>query len=128
MRRLFSTFAKGLPGVGLLLMRVAAATTLLWHAVQSGGTSAAILSKAVSIALGLLMLAGLWTPFAGMLTALQALWNTFTLDQPLPWILLATIGLALALIGPGVWSVDARLFGWRRIEIPDRDEDHPPHL
>jgi hypothetical protein len=35
-----------------------------------------------------------------------------------PWknVLLATIG-ALALIGPGVWSVDARPFGWKRISF-----------
>lgn len=35
--------------------------------------------------------------------------------------LLATLGAALALIGPGSWSVDARLSGWRRIHIPRRE-------
>jgi hypothetical protein len=31
------------------------------------------------------------------------------------------------LIGPGAWSIDARLFGWRRLEIRDRkSEDSPP--
>src|SRR5262249_4498158 len=36
-----------------------------------------------------------------------------------PWthILLATLGGALTLLGPGAWSVDARLFGWKRIDI-----------
>jgi hypothetical protein len=23
----------------------------------------------------------------------------------------------LALLGPGAWSIDARLFGWRRIDV-----------
>jgi len=32
-------------------------------------------------------------------------------------IFLATIGIALALLGPGEWSVDARLFGWKRIRV-----------
>jgi uncharacterized membrane protein YphA (DoxX/SURF4 family) len=34
-----------------------------------------------------------------------------------PWsnILLAAMGVALSMIGPGVWSLDARLYGWRRI-------------
>ena len=84
------------------------------------------MSQAGSIVLGALLLSGLWTPFAGVFTGLLALWNTFALDRPWSWVLLATIGLALALIGPGVWSVDARLFGWRRIEIPERDKNGPP--
>jgi hypothetical protein len=32
-------------------------------------------------------------------------------------VLLASFGIALALLGPGIWSVDARRFGWKRIEI-----------
>jgi hypothetical protein len=32
---------------------------------------------------------------------------------------LAVLGLTLAMIGPGVWSADARLFGWRHIALPE---------
>jgi hypothetical protein len=35
-------------------------------------------------------------------------------------ILLAALGAGLAMIGPGAWSVDARLFGRKRIRIPQR--------
>jgi hypothetical protein len=29
----------------------------------------------------------------------------------------AAIGAGLALVGPGAWSLDAWLFGWKRIDI-----------
>jgi hypothetical protein len=71
---------------------------------------------------GLLLLAGLWTPITGAMVAFLELWKA--LSQPVdPWthILLGTIGAAIAMIGPGAWSVDAGLFGWKRIDIPNRE-------
>ena len=75
----------------------------------------------LAIAAGILLLAGLWTPIAGVLLAITEIWSAFTHPHD-PWscILLGTLGAALAMLGPGAWSVDARLFGWKRIRIPDR--------
>jgi putative oxidoreductase len=71
--------------------------------------------------LGILLLVGLWTPVAGTLVAVVELWSAFSHPHdPWTYIFLGTFGAALALIGPGAWSVDARLFGWRRIDIRDR--------
>jgi putative oxidoreductase len=126
MRRLFSTFAQGPPGVGLLLMRLSAGMALVAQGVSAllaGPALAAVFFQALSIGLGLLLLTGLWTPVAGTLVAAEALWNIFPSGQPWPWIMLATLGAALALIGPGAWSIDARLFGWRRLEIRDRNSE-----
>jgi putative oxidoreductase len=70
---------------------------------------------------GILLLAGLWTPFAGALAAAVELWCAFSHPQDLLiHIPLVTWGVALALVGPGAWSVDARLFGWKRIDIRNR--------
>ncbi len=70
---------------------------------------------------GILLLAGLWTPIAGALVAVLELWNGLSqaADQPTT-VLLGTLGAALALLGPGAWSCDARLFGWKRIHVRDR--------
>ena len=70
---------------------------------------------------GLLLLAGLWTPVVGTLVAGIEVWKIFLLPENLwIYILLGTLGAPLAMLGPGTWSVDARLFGWKRISIRDR--------
>ena len=71
-------------------------------------------------AIGILLIAGLWTPFTGVLTAANGLVNSvWGAGDAWHWALLVTLGIALCLLGPGAWSVDARLFGWKRIEIPE---------
>jgi uncharacterized membrane protein YphA (DoxX/SURF4 family) len=75
----------------------------------------------LAIAAGLLLLAGLWTPIAGVLLAIIEIWSACThLHDPWSHILMGSLGAALAMLGPGAWSVDARLFGWKRIDPPDR--------
>jgi len=123
MRRLFSTFAPGAPGAGLLLMRLVAGGALLFHdgaALTFGLPPAAIALRVLCAAAGALLVAGLWTPVAGGAAAIgAALHGFFDPADAGFFALLATLGGALALLGPGVWSVDARLFGWRRVEIGD---------
>jgi hypothetical protein len=66
---------------------------------------------------------GLWTPVAGAIVAITELWILFSHGHHLSVsVMLASLGGALALMGPGVWSVDARLYGWKRIVIrrPDK--------
>jgi uncharacterized membrane protein YphA (DoxX/SURF4 family) len=122
-RRLFSTFARGWPSVGLLAMRLVAGTAFVAQALATldGGARTPAPVGLLAIVAGLLLLAGLWTPVAGALVATIGIWFAFTqAAEPLASVLLATIGAALALVGPGALSIDARLFGWKRIDIRGR--------
>ena len=121
MQRLFSTFARGWPGVGLLLLRVTAGITLVVRSTlvlentPIFGTGFFQLFIATA---GLLLIAGLWTPVGAAVMVLLELWRIISRHgDPASNILLCTLALAIVLLGPGAWSVDARLFGWKRIEI-----------
>jgi uncharacterized membrane protein YphA (DoxX/SURF4 family) len=75
----------------------------------------------VAAACSALLTIGLWTPIAGFFTALAELsFLFFRFSDPSMHIVLAALGAALAMLGPGAWSVDARLFGRKRIRIPQR--------
>jgi uncharacterized membrane protein YphA (DoxX/SURF4 family) len=84
-------------------------------------TPALAIPQVVAAGSAMLLLLGLWTPVAGVLMAVAELCLAYS--HPIdPWmhILLGTLGAALAMLGPGAWSVDARLFGRKRIQIPLR--------
>jgi uncharacterized membrane protein YphA (DoxX/SURF4 family) len=74
-------------------------------------------------ALGLLLVVGLWTPLAGAITAVIEAWQILAVNEhPVLGLLTGTMAVALAMLGPGRWSIDARLFGWRRIHVPGRKQ------
>jgi len=126
LRRLYSTFAGGWPGLGLLLMRLVAGSALLVRASPTLWNNPPLhvtITSAFLAGSGILLIPGLWTPIAGVLVALTATGQILTQagDPSVP-LLLGTMGGALAMLGPGLWSVDARLFGWKRVEAPPRKQ------
>jgi putative oxidoreductase len=102
-------------------MRLVVGISLIANGIQkfqAGQSIELAILNLLSIGDGALLVAGLWTPVAGSLVCVLAIWGFLTQDASLyPIILSATIGAGLALVGPGAWSLDARLFGWKRIDI-----------
>lgn len=82
--------------------------------------------QTIGIAAGIALMPGLFTPVVGALAAAAKVWiaisrfcSHHTGD---PWIAFAQAILAavLAMTGPGAWSIDARRFGRKHIDLSDR--------
>jgi putative oxidoreductase len=128
LQRLYSNFARGGPGGGLLVLRLGAGIPLLY--VSIGNLMGADLAQPARIALdavgaigGILLLIGLWTPLAGAAVALTQLVLLFSQPfskqiYPFVHFFVPVLGVALAMLGPGAWSIDARLFGRKRLTPP----------
>jgi hypothetical protein len=123
-QRLFSGFPGGRPGISILFLRFGVGIPLVYDGIT--GLSAMpqfipFTRQLLVAGAGMLLLAGLWTPFSGTLAAILELWIAFSgADHLRGVLLLAALGAALAMLGPGAWSVDAHLFGRKRVDIPNR--------
>jgi putative oxidoreductase len=121
-QRLFSTFAEGWPGAGLLFQRVLTSTVLLYfggtHFVETTRLELRLPYLIGDVA-GVFLLLGLWTPITGITIAIVEAW--IFLAWPgfsLTPIMLAGLGGTVAMIGPGMWSIDAKLYGRKHLEDP----------
>ena len=123
LQRLYSTFAGGWPGIGLLLMRLVVGAVVLWYAdprLWSDPPLHTVVACSLLAVAGLLLIAGLWTPIGGAVVAVVAIFEIPTGEPAVGRLLAATIAGALTMLGPGRLSIDARLFGWKRIDLPVR--------
>jgi uncharacterized membrane protein YphA (DoxX/SURF4 family) len=132
LHRLFSAFPAGFPGVGLLLLRVVVGLTLGGHGFlcllsSDRVTLLLFLSTGLLLLSSVLLLIGFLTPILSLLAALECLaillsWFPFQLltrfESKLELLPIIVIAAAIALLGPGAFSLDARLFGWKEIVIP----------
>jgi putative oxidoreductase len=122
-QRLFSSFANGWPGGGLLIQRFLVGAGLLYLAIECLSTNPVCRSavlQGIGAAAGVLLFAGLWTPLAGVLAAFVEVWIAVSAsDNAAIPVGLAVLALTLAMIGPGAWSLDARLYGRKRIALSE---------
>ena len=126
LQRLFSTFPGGWPGFGLLLLRLSLGPRVIYIGTLGllGAPSDPITFAQSLIAIigGIFLLAGLWTPIVGTLLALDEVWVALSLylshrtDVVIP-VFLTVLSVSVAMLGPGAWSIDARLFGRRRFDM-----------
>ena len=113
-------FPNGWPGLALLLLRVAAGILLIHGGVPLplGPDLRTNIVRSVALGAAALLLLGLWTPVAGALVlcveACALLLGTADVRSS---ILLGAVGAALVALGPGSLSIDARLFGRKRVDI-----------
>jgi len=126
LQRFFSSFPEGWPGLGLLILRLAVTLRILdGHFHRDAWTHPALTVAVIFLCMAIVI--GLFTPLAGMIMAIVRLAScivallatdaqrTQHVCQSLETIMLC---IGLALLGPGAYSFDARLFGPRKIVIP----------
>ena len=95
----------------------------------SGDVLSALIAGSLMIVVGAALFAGLLTPVVSALATIAYLLRGVSPSLPIAVasgigtseaITLAAVSLALVFLGPGAFSVDARLFGRREIIIPDK--------
>jgi hypothetical protein len=123
--RLFSIFPTGGPGIALLILRISLAAAIsdcCFDVIKPAVLPLVCIAVAVQ---SLLLCLGLLTPIVSIIACafeLTALFATGHTD--VRFIALSGLNAAaIALLGPGAYSLDARLFGRREIVFPPSGRD-----
>ena len=126
-QRLFSMFPPGGPGIGLLLLRISVAATFVMIVADRAGLPSIHPLFVGALLISLCLIIGVLTPYLSFIVCVYVLVNLFCAASRLDELVLASLLLsaaALALLGPGAYSLDARLFGRRVVVVPPpRDKD-----
>jgi len=127
MQRLFSTFPNSWPGLGLLILRLAAGFSLVADSVSVTtlpetitGVAALGLTLVAAVSLGL----GFLTPYAAAMAAIIRI-TEYLGEMPGlgATVVAVSFCVGLGMIGPGAWSIDARVFGRKRITLAGRPDE-----
>ena len=124
-QRLFSMFPQGGPGLALLLLRISVAATFFVENMHRYGASPSCLLFAGVLLISTSLTIGLMTPLLSVVVGLSAVVSlVINLRPDLVLVSLILNSTALALLGPGAYSLDARMFGRRVVVVaPRKDED-----
>jgi len=117
-QRLFSMFPSGWPGIALLLLRISVAITAILDVMGgrewSGWAVGALVVLCANLCLGFL------TPIMAVIVFVGhiALSGVRDLHGTAGLVVILLNTLALALLGPGAYSIDSRRFGRRVVDLP----------
>ena len=121
-------FPHGGPGVGLLLLRLSVAAILVMDAAKCSGASFILLLCALVALMSVSLSIGFLTPYLSVVACAAAIVNLLISSNSgnLFHVFPVINAAALTLLGPGAYSLDARLFG-RRVTVvaPRRDRNRP---
>jgi hypothetical protein len=116
-------FPTGTAGVALLILRLSSAVTLLAYGVQHPFSDASFTFLALVLPGGALCL-GVLTPYTSTVSCLieLAILVRSGVRSEFPIIISIVNTAALGMLGPGAYSLDARVFGRKIISFP-RDRE-----
>jgi hypothetical protein len=111
-------FPRGLPGLALLLLRVSTVLALLLNCYLNRSEISAWIQLA-AILLALSLGVGFLTPIAASAALLfhVLVWFLIAGISPPALIVVVLDALALALLGPGAYSIDSYRFGLRVVVL-----------
>jgi uncharacterized membrane protein YphA (DoxX/SURF4 family) len=113
-------FPSGCAGIALVVLRSVVAVTVLVNATICWPTGFSLVVGAIAALVGLFLLLGFLTPYCATASCFLELALLVTAHAPnrLQLGLSALTAAATIGLGPGAYSVDARLFGRKLIKIP----------
>jgi uncharacterized membrane protein YphA (DoxX/SURF4 family) len=131
LQRTFSGFPTGYPGLALLLLRLVvggAASSQGWLLITAnhGAVNSSVVVALLAFVTGLALIIGLMTPIASVLLAAGDILLTVhavvlahlpMFESAMARLEFSVMSVALILLGPGAFSLDARLYGRREIDV-----------
>jgi hypothetical protein len=112
-------FPPGLPGLALLLLRLSVAIALLLQD-YAYRDALPIWVHGTAILIAIVVAAGYFTPIAAAAALAYHMLMAMELSAVAVTLVPVIDALALALLGPGAYSVDSRRFGRRVVVLPPR--------